>query len=195
MGAFLMKTLFVTKVGMTSVFMPNGNWVGATILRYTPITVDSLRTTEKHGYAATRLKFQDPRTKKTKNSFREVRTDETPEVGSEIKIEEVIAVGDKVSVTGISKGKGTAGVVKRHNFRGGPRTHGQSDRERAPGSSGSGTTPGRVFKGKRRAGHMGVDRVTRRGVEVLTVDTEKKEIVLKGAVAGNKNTLIEIKKV
>lgn len=188
-----MNTLFASKVGISSIFTPKGDWVGATTLRVLPMVVDSARNKEKHGYAALRVKIANPRYSKLTN-FKEIRTEETLEAGSEINWVEMIQVGDKVQVSGISKGKGTAGVVKRHNFRGGPRTHGQSDRERAPGSSGSGTTPGRVFKGKRRAGHLGVERSTRRGVEVLAIDVEKKEIILKGAVPGNKGGLITIVK-
>lgn len=114
--------------------------------------------------------------------------------GQEIKVGEILAVGDKVSVTGMSKGKGFAGVVKRHHFKGGPRTHGQSDRERAPGSIGMTTTPGRVFRGKRMAGRMGGDRVTVSGLKVVSVDQEKNIIVVSGVVPGAKKGLLVIKK-
>lgn len=100
---------------------------------------------------------------------------------------EIFKVGDKVSVSGISKGKGFAGGVKRYGFHGGSRTHGQSDRERAPGSIGSGTTLGRVFKGTRMAGHMGVDNMTIKNLKVLMVDSEKNLIVVKGSVPGTSN--------
>lgn len=188
------QTIYATKVGMTSLFTASGEWVGATVLKYHPMKVESLRTKDKHGYTAVRYAVTDDRRKVAKQLLRELRTEETPEPGTELKIEEVLHEGDTVQVSGISKGKGTAGVVKRHNFRGGPRTHGQSDRERAPGSSGSGTTPGRVFKGKRRAGHMGVDTITMRGVKVLSINPETRQLVLMGSIPGNKLSLISITK-
>lgn len=114
--------------------------------------------------------------------------------GKEIKVADVFAAGDKIQVMGISKGKGFAGVVKRHGFHGGPRTHGQSDRERAPGSVGSGTTPGRVYRGKRMAGRMGNDQVTVRGLEVVSVDSEKNVLTIKGVVPGAKGGLLMIQK-
>lgn len=110
--------------------------------------------------------------------------------GSEIKPSQLFEIGNIVSVTGISKGKGFAGVVKRHKFAGGPRTHGQSDRERAPGSIGMGTTPGRVFKGKRMAGRMGSDRTTVFGLPVF--ESTDEELWVKGLVPGPKGTLLEI---
>lgn len=117
-----------------------------------------------------------------------------PKVGDTITINDVFKVGDAVRVTGISKGKGFAGVVKRHGFAGGPRTHGQSDRERAPGSIGQTTTPGRVYRGKRMAGHMGVTTVTIRGLKVVTIDPEKNILTVKGLVPGAKQGLLLIAK-
>jgi len=108
------------------------------------------------------------------------------------KLAEIVKEGDTVVVTGISKGKGFAGVVKRHGFAGGPRTHGQSDRERAPGAIGSTTTPGRVLKGKRMAGHKGQEKVTIKNLEVLKVDEEKNAIFLKGSVPGVRKSLLTI---
>ncbi len=107
---------------------------------------------------------------------------------------EIFKVGDKISISGVSKGKGFAGGVKRHGFHGGPRTHGQSDRERSPGSIGSGTTLGRVMKGTRMAGHMGVDNMTIKNLKVLMVDSEKSVMVVKGSVPGtNNNSYVVIK--
>ena len=114
--------------------------------------------------------------------------------GMEIKIGEVFNPGDIVSVSGISKGKGFQGVVKRHHFKGGPRTHGQSDRERAPGAIGSTTTPGRVYKGKRMAGRMGQDRVTVKNLKVVNINSEKNTLTISGLVPGGKNSLLVIKK-
>lgn len=115
-------------------------------------------------------------------------------LGKEIKVEAVFAVGDTVRVTGTSKGKGFAGVVKRHHFKGGPRTHGQSDRERAPGSIGQTTTPGRVYRGKRMAGRMGNDTVTVRNLTVIAMDPATQTLTLKGLVPGAKNGLLIVAK-
>ena len=113
-----------------------------------------------------------------------------------IKLEDVsgFEVGDKVKISGKSKGKGFAGVVKRWGFRGGPRTHGQSDRERAPGSIGAGTDPGRVWPGKKMAGRMGGKRVTVKGLEVVEVDEDSKVIKVAGSVPGPRNAVLEIRK-
>lgn len=130
--------------------------------------------------------------------LREIRVESVPAdmtIGKEIKVADVFAVGDKIHVTGTSKGKGFAGVVKRHHFKGGPRTHGQSDRERAPGSIGMTTTPGRVYRGKRMAGRMGSERVTVKGLEVVGVDNEKNLLIVKGLIPGGKGGLVYIKKV
>lgn len=115
-------------------------------------------------------------------------------LGGEIKVENVFAPGDVIRVQGTSKGKGFAGVVKRHHFKGGPRTHGQSDRERAPGSIGQTTTPGRVYKGKRMAGRMGNDTVTVRNLSVFAVDPTAQTITIKGLVPGAQNGLLIISK-
>jgi len=129
--------------------------------------------------------------------LRSIRVDELPEdwtVGKEVNISDVFSVGDIIRVTGISKGKGFAGVVKRHGFAGGPKTHGQSDKERAPGSIGATTTPGRVFKGKRMAGRMGSDTVTVKGLFVVSIDQEHHTIVVSGLVPGPKDSLVTVKK-
>lgn len=113
--------------------------------------------------------------------------------GETLKASEVFKPGDIVDVIGVSKGKGFAGVVKRHHFKGGPRTHGQSDRERAPGSIGQTTTPGRVYKGKRMAGRMGHERVTIKNLKIVDVSDDL--LLIKGLVPGPKNSLIMVKKV
>lgn len=111
-------------------------------------------------------------------------------IGDEIKSSAVFKTGDKIDVTGTSKGKGFQGVVRRHGFHGGPKTHGQSDRWRAPGSIGTGTTPGRIYKGKRMAGRMGGDRITVRGLEV--VEVKDNEITVRGLVPGHRSGLLQI---
>ena len=113
-------------------------------------------------------------------------------VGDVVKAD-VFNIGEHVDVIGVSKGKGFAGVVKKHHFMGGPRTHGQSDRERAPGSVGQTTTPGRVYKGKRMAGRMGGDRITVKNLKVLGVDQENNQLLISGAVPGRRGTLVEIR--
>jgi large subunit ribosomal protein L3 len=125
--------------------------------------------------------------------LREFRT-KTPDVkeGDTLTVE-VFAIGEAVDVVGTSKGKGSAGAVKRYHFRGGPKTHGQSDRNRAPGSHGSGTTPGRVFKGAKSPGHMGSERVTAQNLKVVLVDQERNLIGVRGAVPGSKGGLLVIK--
>ncbi len=115
-------------------------------------------------------------------------------LGAEIKVGDVFAVGDKVRVVGTSKGKGFASAIKRHGFSGGPRTHGQSDRERAPGSIGSGTTPGRVYRGKRMAGHMGSARVTVRGLRVVAIDQATNIMTISGLVPGGRKGPLVIQK-
>lgn len=128
--------------------------------------------------------------------LREIKISENlPKVGEMIKVSDVLKVGDTIQVTGVSKGKGFAGVVKRHHFKGGPRTHGQSDRERAPGSIGQTTTPGRVYKGKRMAGRMGQDKVTIKNLKVVGIDIEKNILIISGLVPGGRNSLLMIRKI
>lgn len=167
-------------------FTATGIRVGVTNLWVPVLKVSDIRNKEKHGYSAVRIKLQDTRSKNNKEVIREVRSDEVMEPDTEIKLEEFLKEGDKVNVAGIMKGKGFAGVVKRWHFKGQPRTHGQSDRERAPGSSGPTTTPGRVLKGKRRAGHLGNVRVMIKHLEVLKVDLENRIVTVKGSVPGGK---------
>ncbi|MEK7065390.1 MAG: 50S ribosomal protein L3 [Patescibacteria group bacterium] len=124
----------------------------------------------------------------------ELRTPAGCKIGDTITVGDVFAPGDPVRVTGTSKGKGFAGVVKRHHFAGGPRTHGQSDRERAPGSIGQTTTPGRVYRGKRMAGRMGTDTVTVRGLKVIAVDPQNNTVTIKGLVPGGRKGLLLIQK-
>ncbi|HWA52190.1 MAG TPA: 50S ribosomal protein L3 [Patescibacteria group bacterium] len=129
--------------------------------------------------------------------IKEIRTQEEPteKVGNEIKASDIFVSGDKVSVTGVSKGKGFAGGVKRWHFRGGSKTHGQSDRWRAPGSIGQGTTPGRVYKGKHMAGHMGVEQIKVKGLKIVSVDAEKNEILVSGAIPGTVGGLVILERI
>jgi len=190
-------------------FLENGKRIPLTILTVSGNVVCQIKTADHDGYNAVQLGFST--TKKTNRAkqghitkagltqmprfFREIRVDESVEAtpGSLISVLDVLKAGDIVNITGISKGKGFAGVVKRHHFRGGPRTHGQSDRERAPGSIGQTTTPGRVYRGKRMAGHMGVDTVTVQNLEIIDVIDDM--IFVKGLVPGPRGSILTIIKV
>lgn len=204
----MLKGLIGKKVGMTQIFDDSGVAYPVTLVEAGPCYVTQVRRPEKEGYSAVQLGFGEVHEKRLSGGelghlksnelpalrfLREFRV-KNPElnVGDTLKVD-VFAVGERVDVTGVSKGKGFAGGVKRYHFRGGPKTHGQSDRHRAPGSRGSGTTPGRVYKGARGAGHMGQDQVTVQSLKVVLVDAERNLIGLHGAVPGAKGGLILIK--
>lgn len=204
----MFKGLIGKKLGMTQVFSDDGNAVPVTIIEAGPCFVTQIRTVAKDGYSAVQIGFEEVKDKKLSGGqlghlkrndlpnlryLREFRTS-TPEVkeGDKVDVGQ-FEVGKRVDVIGMSKGKGFAGGMKRHNFRGGPKTHGQSDRGRAPGSVGSTTTPGRVFKGKKMAGHMGNARVSSQNVQVVLVDVEKNLIGVNGSVPGPRGGLVVIK--
>jgi large subunit ribosomal protein L3 len=194
------------KLGMVQVFQADGTVVGCTVLEAGPCLVTQVKTKERDGYEAVQLGFG---TKKRLNEpekghrkglgnlryLREFKADSLDgiEVGQRIGVE-LFQPGDKVDVTGISKGRGFAGGVKRHGFHGGPKTHGQSDRHRAPGSIGSGTTPGRVLKGQKMAGHMGDERTTVRNLEVIEANPARGILIIKGPVPGAKDGLVRIRR-
>jgi large subunit ribosomal protein L3 len=194
------------KRGMTQIFSEKGQVIPVTILEVGPCFVTQVHTHDKSGYNAIQLGFEEtrrlnkPERGHLKNlpslkHLREVRTSQLDKYKLGQKLTAgIFAVGEKVDVVGTSKGKGTAGVVKRHHFRGGPKTHGQSDRLRRPGSSSATTTPGRVLKGTRRAGHLGNVRVTVSNLDVVQVDAERNLVAVRGAVPGAKNGLIFIQK-
>jgi len=194
------------KLGMTQVFRDNGKAEAVTVVAAGPCTVVQVKTVAKEGYNAAQLGFgeakklkspQKGHLKETGNYryLREFRLADTKDVkvGDSVGVS-LFESGDLVDITGVSKGKGFAGVVKRYNFAGGPKTHGQSDRHRAGGSIGAGSSPGRVFKGTRMPGHMGNDRVTVRKLEVIQTDSERNMLLVKGAVPGARNGLLLIKK-
>lgn len=191
------------KVGMSQIFRDDGKVQAVTAIEAGPCTVTQVKTTAKDGYNAVQLGFGKakrpkrghPKEEEPFKYLRELRLDdnETAEVGQNIDVS-LFKAGDLVDVTGISKGKGFAGVVKRYHFAGGPKTHGQSDRHRAPGSVGAGTSPGRVFKGTRMAGHMGDSQVTARNLEISEADPARNLLLVKGAVPGSRNGLLLIKK-
>ena len=194
------------KLGMSSMFRDNGKLEAVTAIEAGPCAVTQVKTTTEEGYSAVQLGFgqakrlNSPQTGHLKGLgqfryLREFKVDdgEAVRVGERIDAS-LFEVGDLVDITGVSKGKGFAGVVKRYHFAGGPKTHGQSDRHRAPGSIGATTSPGRVFKGQRMAGHMGSNRVTVRHLEVSAADPAHNLLLVKGAVPGAKNGLLIIRK-
>jgi large subunit ribosomal protein L3 len=212
------------KIGMTQVFLENGSVAPVTVIQAGPCFVTAVRTTAQDGFDAVQVGFHqaeayrkpDPSRRdrlrpgrmlssprwgyfKKRNlpalrilrQFRE--SGEGVEVGQTYAAS-IFKAGEYVDVTGITKGKGFQGGVRRHNFRGGPKTHGQSDRWRAPGSIGSGTTPGRVFKGTRMAGHMGHVRHTVLNLQVVRVDEENNLLLVKGAVPGADKGLVTVRR-
>ncbi len=205
----MLNAILGIKQKQTQIFTEDGMRHSVTYVEAGPCWITAIDKTDK--YTNIQLGFQNKRmmnkpeeghikkaglTQKLR-FLRSIRVDEVPAdwaVGKEINISDVFAIGDVIRVTGISKGKGFAGVVKRHGFAGGPKTHGQSDKERAPGSIGATTTPGRVFKGKRMAGRMGSDTVTVKGLKVIDIEPEKHVIIVSGLIPGPKDTLVTIKK-
>ena len=202
-----MKGLIGKKVGMTQLFDDAGRAVPVTVIKAGPCYVTQVRTVEQDGYNAVQLGFEETKTQRLsggelghlkKNELpplrilREFRTDEEIEEGQTLTVE-VFEEGERVDIVGKSKGRGFTGVVKRYGFSGGPKTHGQSDRHRAPGSIGAGSTPGRVFKGKRMPGRMGNDTVTSQNLLISRIDPENNIIAVRGSVPGPKNGLVIIK--
>jgi len=194
------------KIGMTQIFREDGRVVPVTVIEAGPCVVTQVKTLQTDGYEAIQLGFGDvkrrnkPQAGHLKNSkltryLREVSTDDTSEfeVGQTIGAD-IFEAGEKIDVIGKSKGRGFAGTMKRWNFGGGPRTHGQSDRARAPGSIGGGTTPGKVYKGLKMAGHMGNRRITVKGLEIVEVDTDRNLLLVKGGIPGATNSLVQIRR-
>ncbi len=194
------------KIGVTQVFQADGTMVAVSVVSVEPNTVTRLRTEERDGYTAVQLgtepsrRLTKPEAGQLKNlpqvaKIREFRVDDVASytVGQQIGLADLFAEGDLVDITGTSKGKGFAGHIKRHHFHRGPKTHG-SDHHRAPGSIGPGTTPGRVYKGMKMAGHMGDERVTVKKVQVVRADADRNLILVRGSVPGPRNSLIIVKK-
>ncbi|HMD88859.1 MAG TPA: 50S ribosomal protein L3 [Anaerolineaceae bacterium] len=203
----MFKGLIGKKIGMTQIFDETGVAIPVTIIEAGPCFVTQVRTTEKEGYSSVQLGFDEVKPKRLTGGqlghlkrnnlpplryMREFRVND-PDVkeGDPVKVD-VFAIGERVDVIGTSKGKGFMGGVRRYHFHGGPRTHGASDRERAPGSRGSTTTPGRTYRGARSPGHMGDDRVTSQNLKVVLVDSERNLLGVKGAVPGARNGLVLI---
>lgn len=208
---FSMNNFIGTKVRQTQGFLENGNRTPITVVNAPDLFVVGNKTVEKDGYNAVAVGFGASKkpTKAIMGIAKKANLEIAPrkiveerltdasahELGATIKVDEVLSIGDIVNVTGVSKGKGFAGGVKRYGFKGGPKTHGQSDRHRAPGSIGSGTTPGRVYKGKRMAGNMGKEQVTVQNLVVIDLDADAKTVMIAGLVPGIMGGTISIKKV
>jgi large subunit ribosomal protein L3 len=209
----MINTILGSK-GVNSQTFVEGFRIPVTKVTAGPCVVTQIKKMDRDGYYAIQLGFSSKKAKNTSKPLQghlkatskeqnfsrylqEVRVDKEPEfkVGDGIKASDIFKAGDIIAVSGVSKGKGFAGVVKRHHFRGGPRTHGQSDRERAPGSVGQTTTPGRVYKGKRMAGRMGSEQVTVKNLHIISISPESNEIEVSGQIPGTVGTLVTIKKI
>ena len=210
-----MSALLGKKVGMTGVFDEEGQYVPVTVIELGPNFVTQKKTKEKDGYNALQIGYLEKAERKAnepaKGHFekagvsplryvKEIRSfDEERfsgfDAGAEIKASDVFNEGDTVHVVATSKGRGFQGVVKRHHFGGvGQQTHGQSDRERAPGSIGASSYPSRVFKGQRMGGRMGGNQVTTRNLKIMRIIPEQHLILVKGSIAGAKNQLVKVVK-
>ncbi|WKZ25250.1 MAG: 50S ribosomal protein L3 [bacterium] len=206
-----MKTLFGTKGQMTQTFI-DGSRVPVTKVTLGPCVVTQIKNEKNDGYWAIQLGFGNRKAKNTSKPLqghlkskeknfpryvREVRMTSEPnyKVGDIINVSDIFKKGDTVSVTAVNKGKGFAGGVRRYNFRGGPKTHGQSDRHRAPGSIGQTTTPGRVYKGKRMAGRMGGVQVTFKNARVVDIDAENNQLLLSSPIPGRVGIFLTVNKI
>lgn len=199
------------KLGMTSIFSQTGEYVPCTVIEAGPCAVVQVRSKEKDGYTAVQIGFEDIPERKVsqpqighfkksgvspKRHLREFRSETvTLTPGEILTVDSILKKGDKVKVSGTSKGRGFQGVMKRHHFSGvGMSSHGQSDRQRAPGSIGSSSFPSRVFKGMRMAGRMGGTTISIRNLEVLDIMPEQNLLIIKGSIPGSINSIVEIVK-
>lgn len=202
------KALIARKIGMTQIFVEDGSLVPVTVLEAGPCTVTQVKTMDNDGYSAVQVGFTDKKEKHTtkpeqghfekagvsfKRFVKEFRLENSEEyvIGQEIKAD-VFEAGDKIDVSGTSKGKGYQGAIKRHNQSRGPMAHG-SKYHRQAGSMGMASYPGKVFKGKKLAGHMGAEAVTIQNLEVVRVDVENNLILVKGAVPGPKKSIVTVR--
>lgn len=208
----MLNQTYAIKVNMSQVWDKQGNRIPVTIADAPELVVTQVKAEKVDGYQAVQLGFGQRKEKNQKKSvvghlkkskiepnlryLREAQLvgDHELKVGDKVSIDQVLSVGDIVGVATKTKGTGFTGVMKRWNFAGGPRTHGQSDRERAPGSIGQGTTPGRVWKGKKMAGRDGNLRVSQLNLQVVKIDNEANQIWLSGSTPGPRGSLLEIKK-
>lgn len=205
-----MKGIIGKKVGMTQVFDERGDVIPVTVIEAGPCYVTQVRSEARDGYTAVQLGFGETKPRRlTRGQLGHLQRNNLPALrylrefrmrGGEPEVEEgqqinadVFEVGDRVDVIGKSKGRGFQGTIKRHGFRRQPKTHGQSDRERAPGSIGAGSTPGRVIKGMKMAGRMGNERITMQNLEVVVVDAAKNLIAVRGSIPGARGGIVMLK--
>jgi large subunit ribosomal protein L3 len=201
-----MKGLIGKKVGMTQLIASDGKVTPVTLIEAGPCFVTQVRTPENEGYAAIQLGFGETRPKQLSSAekghlkrnnlpplrhLHEFRGAQELKEGDKVTVD-IFAVGETVDVVGVSKGKGFQGPIRRYHFNRQPKTHGASNRTRSPGSSAQGTTPGHVYKGKRRAGHMGLRRITSRNITVALVDAERNLLAVDGSVPGSKGDIVLI---
>lgn len=205
-----MSGLIGKKIGMTSIFDESGKNLPCTVIEAGPCIVTQVKSKERDGYDSVQLGFVDKSDKHVNNAelghYKKAKTDPKKNLSEFKGFEEELKIGDKltvdhfeegeyVDVSGLSKGKGFQGVVKRHGFAGvGQATHGQHNRLRAPGSIGAASYPARVFKGMKMAGRMGNEKITIQNLKVLKVVSEKNLLVLKGSIPGHKNSIVVIRK-
>lgn len=203
------KAILGKKVGMTQIFTENGETVPVTVIEAGPCYVTQVKTRERDGYDAVQLGFEEVKPQRLSGGekghlernelpmlryLREFRLRKGEEVAEgDLILADVFAVGDRVDVVGISKGRGFAGLVKRHHFKGGPKTHGQSDRLRRAGSIGATSSPGHIWKGQRMAGRMGNTRVSAQNLRVEMVDAKRNLLAVRGSVPGANGRLVMIK--
>jgi large subunit ribosomal protein L3 len=205
----MQKAILGKKIGMTQLFYEDGLAIPVTVIEAGPCTVVQKKTVEKDGYSAVKIGYgavSEKRLNKPlkgefsklklapKKYLKEVKFDDLDkfEIGQEIKVEDMFQAGDRVDVSGVSKGKGFQGTIKRYGQKGGAETHGSMYHRRV-GSMGSNTSPARVFKGKKLPGHMGVDNITVQNLDIVRVDGERNLLIVKGAVPGAKGSLLVIK--
>ena len=207
----MLNALLGTKLGMTQYIHDDGIVSAVTALEVGPCVVTQVKNSEKDGYDKIQIGYKQVPEKKMSNPekghlkkngldlfkyLREVDSVDSndQQIGSVVTISQIFEVGDIVDVIGKSKGKGFAGGVKRWHFAGGPKTHGQGDKHRAPGSVGQGTTPGRVRKGKKMAGHLGAKRSTEKGIKIVAIDEERNLLFVRGSVPGAASGLVMVRK-
>jgi len=204
----MLDTILGTKIKQTQTFTDSGKRIPVTIVSVGPCWITAIGNKENDMWVQLGFETKKHISKPVEGHIKKAGIQEKPRFlrqisvseigelksGQEVRVEDLFSAGDAVRVIGTSKGKGFAGVMKRHGFHGGPATHGQSDRARSPGSIGSTTTPGRVYKGKRMAGRMGGERKTVSGLSVVSIDSEHHTMMVKGLIPGGKNALVIIQK-
>jgi large subunit ribosomal protein L3 len=187
----MLNAIYGTKLDITQDFDQSGKRWPLTVVEVKPLSIVQIKSVDKDGYQAAVLMSEDKKLKKEVKFSDELEL----KVGQQVELNQVLAEGDLVKVVARSKGRGFTGVMKRWGFKGGPRTHGQSDRERAPGSIGQRTDPGRVWPGKKMAGRSGGQQVTIKNLVIAKIDQDKHQVFIRGLIPGHRKTLVKIKKI